>query len=100
MLWTFLLTPTRAADAIPINEDEAAVPAYQLPDPLVFESGRVLTNKSSWPWRRLELLDLFSDHVYGRTPSNLPRRKAAVLSIERNALGGLATRKLVRIPLT
>ncbi|MBN8248677.1 MAG: acetylxylan esterase, partial [Verrucomicrobia bacterium] len=52
------------------------------------------------PWRRLELLDQFSDHVYGRTPSNLPRRKAAVLSIERNALGGLATRKLVRIPLT
>lgn len=100
VVWAAIPAISRAAEAIPINEDEAAVPPYELPDPLVFQSGRVLTNKSSWPWRRLELLDLFSDHVYGRTPSRLPRRKATVLSIERNALGGLATRKLVRVPLT
>ncbi|MEN9678339.1 MAG: hypothetical protein RIS76_4235 [Verrucomicrobiota bacterium] len=92
--------PAEGAQSIPTNEDEAAVPPYTLPNPLVFESGRVITNASSWPWRRAELLTLFGDHVYGRTPKGLPRRAATVVSIDRNALGGLATRKIVRVPLT
>lgn len=95
-----MMTTATGAEIIPINEDEAAVPPYTLPDPLVFQSGRTVTNAMSWPWRRAELLELFADHVYGRTPKGLPRRSATVLSLDRQALGGLATRKLVRIPLT
>ena len=94
------LLTMNAAEGIPINEDESQVPPYTLPNPLVFESGRVITQKSSWPWRRLELLELFRDHVYGRAPRGLYRGSARVVSIDRNALDGLATRKLVRIPLT
>lgn len=92
--------PVAAAQTIPINEDEASVPPYTLPDPLIFRSGRPVTNASSWSWRRTELLEQFGDHVYGRTPSGLPRRAATVVSIDRQALGGLATRKIVRVPLT
>lgn len=100
ILPAFLSVSVFGAETIPINEDEAAVPPYTLPDPLIFESGRAVTNKTSWAWRREELLNRFGNHVYGRTPKGLPRPKAEVLSLDRHALGGIATRKLVRIPLT
>lgn len=100
LLPAFLTVSVFGAETIPINEDETKVPPYTLPDPLVFQSGRLVTNKTSWPWRREELLNQFGGHVYGRTPKGLPRPKAEVLSIDRHALGGIATRKLVRIPLT
>ena len=45
-------------------QDEAQVPAYELP-PLL----RPGETAASWPERREELLRLFSDHVYGRTPA-------------------------------
>lgn len=100
MLTVAAILRTAAAPTIPINENEAAVPPYTLPDPLVFQSGRVITNAMAWPWRRDELLGVFGDHVYGRTPKGLPRREATVVSLDRNAVGGLAMRKLVRVPLT
>ncbi|MFO1458887.1 MAG: acetylxylan esterase [Verrucomicrobiota bacterium] len=100
ILPVLLAVPAFGAETIPINEEESAVPQYTLPDPLVFESGRAVTNKTSWPWCREELLNQFGAHVYGRTPKGLPRPNAEVVSIDRHALGGIATRKLVRIPLT
>jgi hypothetical protein len=38
----------------------------KLPDPLVFEDGRRVTDSVEWRERRKELIDLFSAHVYGR----------------------------------
>ncbi len=54
------------------NYDEAAVPQYQLPDPLVYENGSAVAKAGDWPWRRSEILSLFEKHVYGRTPSHIP----------------------------
>ena len=54
------------------NYDEAKVPAYTLPDPLVFENGTAVTGIADWPRRRNEILALFEQHVYGRTPAGMP----------------------------
>jgi hypothetical protein len=88
-----------AVDKIPINEDESKVPPYTLPDPLVFTDGRRVRDAAAWPQRRAEILELYRTHVYGHTPQGLPRKKATVLSEDHHALGGLATRKLIRVPL-
>ena len=59
---------------IPINYDEAKVPAYRLPDPLVAADGTPVRDVAAWRKRRVELLELFSREVYGRTPAGRPAR--------------------------
>lgn len=54
------------------NYDEDAVPDYELPDPLVFEDGSAVAGQGDWPKRRAEILALFEEHVYGRTPVGRP----------------------------
>lgn len=52
--------------------DEDKVPDYTLPDPLRFEDGKPVTNPAEWGKRRAELLGLFADQVYGKTPVGRP----------------------------
>ena len=52
-----------------VNVDEAAVPAYELPPVLVGADGSPVADPLGWPRRRGEIVDLFSAHVYGRTPA-------------------------------
>lgn len=95
-----LLPSAHAAEAIPINYDEAKVGNDPLPDPLTFANGRPVKSPRAWRERRQELLELFQTHVYGRSPGR-PRDLAfAVTSTDPNALGGLATRKEVDLRLT
>ena len=76
--------------------DEARVPSYTLPDPLVCQNGeRVTTVEQWWRERRPELIDLFAQHVYGRAPTYVPRMRFEVQSRDTNALGGAATREEV-----
>ncbi len=49
--------------------------------------------------RRPEILGLFEEHVYGRSPGPPPAVRYAVVETERGALGGLATRRQVRVLL-
>src|SRR5688572_20678100 len=57
-----------AAKARPAsNFDEAKVGPVALPDPLVSRGGTVRTPEA-WRPRRAEILELFRDHVYGRSP--------------------------------
>jgi hypothetical protein len=81
------------------NFDEAAVPPYTLPDPLVMQDGSPVRDAADWRSRRRpELLELFSREVYGRTPSGRPADMHwEVTSIDRAALGGKAVRKEVTI---
>lgn len=58
------------------NYDESKVPPYQLPPLLQMASGRRVRTITDWQARSLELLELFSSHVYGRTPVQMPRPKA------------------------
>ena len=49
--------------------DEAQVPAYELPDPLLCADGTRVQSVRDWEKkRRPELLQLFADQEYGRTP--------------------------------
>ena len=85
--------------ARPISEDEAQVPAYSLPDPLVFKDGTPVRGAQDWVQRRRpELLDLFRSTVYGRTPAAVPT-SVDVVEQDAHALGGRATRRQVTIHL-
>jgi hypothetical protein len=88
----------RLADRIPnANFDEAKVPPYALPDPLVFRDGKKVT-RENWPTRREEILELFREHMHGRAPVGKPDgMKFDVLEEDPREFDGNATRKLVAI---
>jgi hypothetical protein len=51
------------------NYDEAKVPKFTLPDPLVMASGKQVTTPEQWQKeRRPELMELFRKYVYGYRP--------------------------------
>src|SRR5690606_24398607 len=82
------------------NYDEAKVPAYTLPDPLIFEDGTAVRDPAQWPKRRQEILRLFETHVYGRSPGKPREVHYEEASVDKNALDGKATRKQVTIRFT
>jgi hypothetical protein len=83
------------------NYDEAAVPAYSLPDPLVAADGTVIDTPELWRTkRRPELLELFREQMYGRAPGKPAGMRFEVVESSDDALGGKATRKQVTIHLT
>ena len=66
------------------------------PDPLISVDGRVIDSAAAWQdVRRPEILELFRQHMYGRTPSHMPLTIESVQ--EELALDGLARRKQWRI---
>lgn len=81
------------------NYDEAKVPEYELPDPLVSQSGAPVTSADSWTQsRRGEILELFRKHVYGRSPEPIAV-SATVVSTESEALAGKAVRRDIDLTL-
>jgi len=77
--------------------DEARVPAYTLPDPLLFESGEAVRDADGWQRQRAEILDLFRTHVYGHSPGPPEAMHAEVLASEPAALDGRAVCEQVRL---
>jgi hypothetical protein len=66
------------------NYEESRVPAYTLPDPLASVSSR-----EDWSGRkRAEILRIFEDHVYGRTPRT-PVQLTVLSSREKEVAPGL-----------
>ena len=83
------------------NYDETAVPTYTLPDPLVLTDGSPVTDAATWrDQRRPEILSLFEQHVYGKTPEQSLALRFEVMSEDAAALGGVATRKEVAVYFT
>ena len=82
----------------PIIYDEAKVPPYTLPDPLVLQDGQKVTTPEVWfKQRRPELIKLFETQEYGKSPGRPEGMKFAVRSLAADALGGKATRKQIAI---
>ena len=83
------------------NYDEANVPHYTLPDPLVLSDGAPVDDADAW-WnrRRPEILALFEQHVYGKAPGKPERLSFDLTSEDRQALGGKATRKEIAVYFT
>ena len=77
------------------------MPAYTLPDPLKLEAGTPVRNAQEWrEKRRPELLHLFETWEYGRSPGRPEGMTFVKDSEEKQALGGLATRREISIYLT
>ncbi|MBI3837738.1 MAG: acetylxylan esterase [Planctomycetia bacterium] len=86
------------ADGETINYDEAKVPDYVLPDPLVMQDARSVTSAAMWrKLRRPEILELFCTQVYGRRPPTPEGLRFDVTEDTPAALAGKATRKRIRV---
>ena len=83
------------------NYDEAKVPKYNLPDPLVCLDKTKVSDTKTWvEKRRPEILELFEKYVYGKAPGRPEIMTFEVTSFDKKALGGLATRKEVSVYFT
>lgn len=82
-----------------VNYDEAKVGNFPVPDPLKCEDGSTISTADAWiKKRRPEVLRLFEQEVYGKTPQErTPGIRFAVLSEDKKALGGKATKREVAI---
>lgn len=79
------------------NYDETKIPGFTLPDPLVADAGKPVSDAETWhAVRRPEILKLFQTQVYGRGPEPCPI-SAVVGKTEPDALGGKATRREVAV---
>jgi len=83
------------------NYDEAKVPKYKLPDPLTLESGETVKDSATWrEKRRPEILALFQEHMYGKSPGRPKGMSFEVTSHDTKALGGKAIRKEISVYFT
>jgi len=81
--------------------DEAKVPDYVLPDPLVMQDGRKVETPEQWyAERRPELLHLFETEMFGKVPPRPSGMHFKVVEEDTGVFGGTATRKQVRIYFT
>ncbi len=84
------------------NYDEAKIAPYTLPDLLKTSDGKAVKAADEWTkLRRPEVLALFEQHVFGRTPAPATWGKVEfkVTQVKKDALGGKATRKFIHISL-
>jgi hypothetical protein len=87
-----------AAQTLDVIYDEAKVPKYSLPDPLVLNNGERVRDPNTWiSRRRPEILEIYRTEMYGRSPERPAPLAFDVSSIEKRALGGRAVRKQVTI---
>lgn len=101
LLLTALAVGCAEIQAQQINYDEAVVPDYALPDPLVLADGTPVTDASTWrDLRRPEILRLFEQHVYGKTPNGSTPLRFEIRSVDADVFGGMATRKEIAIYFT
>jgi hypothetical protein len=83
------------------NYDEAKVGTNALPDPLALKKNKRVADARTWvKTQRPAILRLFETEVYGRSPGRPREMKFENLATDRNALGGKATRKQIRVWFT
>lgn len=83
------------------NYDESKVVPYTLPDPLLTPQGRSIKNADEWTGgRRQEILGLFEEHVYGKTPPAFEKISFRILNEDKAAMGGKAHLKEVEISVS
>jgi peptidoglycan/xylan/chitin deacetylase (PgdA/CDA1 family) len=79
-----------APNAANIDESKAT-PYTSLPDPLVLNNGKRVTDAKTW-WnkRRPEIVELYDREIYGRVPKNTPKVTWEVLRTADTVVGGVA----------
>jgi hypothetical protein len=94
----FVSMNTLIAQPKNFNYDEAKVPKFTLPDPLMMADGAPAKSVKAWESkRRPEILELFKKEMYGRAPGKPAKQSYFVLSHHKNVLGGKADRKQVEV---
>src|SRR5215207_7616426 len=90
--------PPRNVAGIPVNYDESLVGSYTLPNPLVFADGKPVRDAKSWyRKRRPEIVHLFEEHQFGRSPGRPSGMSFDVFDKGTPALGGKALRRQVTV---
>lgn len=90
--------PAAVVAGIPANYDESKVGTYTLPDPLLLNNGRPVTDAKTWiAKRRPEIVAMFEEQQYGRAPGRPAEERFEILDKGTLALGGKAIRKQVVI---
>jgi hypothetical protein len=86
----------RPVAGIPVNNIEANVGAYTLPDVLTLNNGQPVKDAATWlNQRRREIVRFYETQVYGQIPPNAPKVTWQVASVDRSALGGTAIMKQI-----
>ncbi len=94
----FATAPALGQNADEVNYEEAKVPAYTLPDPLLMSDGTPVRDAETWNQRRRpEVLKLFQDHVYGRSPGRPEGLRFEPGPVVNDAVGGKATRQQITV---
>ena len=77
-----------------VIDDEAKVPEYKVPDVLTrFNGGKIKTAKDWYRKQRPEILQKFTQEVYGKVPGVLGIHEVKVWETSPDALNGLAVRR-------
>jgi hypothetical protein len=96
-----LINGVNAQSASESNYDEAKVPAYVLPEPLITSGNKQVKNKRSWEkHRRPEILKLFEDNIYGQMPKHYSGITFTLQHENTAAMNGKAKLKQVLIEVT
>jgi len=96
LIFTIVALVLASSGAAQDQRRQPVMPA-QLPDPLVFADGSRVASPAQWPTRRQELLRLFTERMYGMMPGRPASMRFRVVSIDRHALAGKATREQIAI---
>jgi len=90
--------PPTSVAGIPVNYDEALVGTYTLPEPLVLANGKSVRDAKTWyQKRRPEILRLFEENQFGRSPGLPPGMTFDVFDKGTPALDGKAIRRQVTV---
>jgi hypothetical protein len=90
--------PRSEVAGIPVNYDESRVGTYTLPDPLVLADGKPVRDAKTWNQkRRPEIVRLFEENQFGRSPGRPAGMSFDVFDKGTPALDGKALRRQVTI---
>jgi hypothetical protein len=96
LVLAFFITVNFAFAQYKPNTDESKVPEYKLPNVLKTFNGKKIKNSKQWEKkRRPELLNFFTQNVYGEIPGDLTVASCEIVEKSDNALKGKAKRKQV-----
>ncbi|HKX31944.1 MAG TPA: acetylxylan esterase [Blastocatellia bacterium] len=90
--------PRSEVAGIPVNYDEAKVGSYTLPDPLKLANGGPVRDARTWnEKRRPEIVRLFEENQFGRSPGRPAEMKFEVFDKGTPAFDGKALRKQITV---
>ncbi len=90
--------PPSVVAGVPVNYDEEKVGSYTLPDPRVLRDGTPVKDAKTWQQRRRpELLQLFADNQFGKSPGRPKEMSFRVFDKGTLALDGKALRRQVTV---